>query len=90
MLYNTRLFVFGLQGEVAEQPLTDVAFYPSCEDHRMVEKKIEDFTESLLIVLKSKCLDRATDKPGDKIPQLCILFEKEDFVGLDPDSSGPY
>ncbi|KAB1271472.1 Trafficking protein particle complex subunit 9 [Camelus dromedarius] len=86
MLYNSRLFVFGLQGEVAEQLRTHVAFYPSCEDHGTVEKKIEDFTESLLIVLKSKCLDRATDKSGDKIPLLCILFEKEDFVGLDPDS----
>ncbi|EPY72462.1 hypothetical protein CB1_002702001 [Camelus ferus] len=38
-------------------------------------------------MLKSKWLDGAPDKSGDKISLLCILFEKEDFVGLDTDSS---
>ncbi|XP_062043934.1 trafficking protein particle complex subunit 9 isoform X2 [Lepus europaeus] len=85
-LYDSRLFVFGLQGEVAEQPRTDVAFYPSYEACETVEKRIEDFIESLFIVLESKRLDRATDKSGDKIPLLCVPFEKKDFVGLDTDS----
>ncbi|XP_065751827.1 trafficking protein particle complex subunit 9 isoform X5 [Phocoena phocoena] len=85
-LYDSRLFVFGLQGEIAEQPRTDVAFYPGYEDCGTVEKRIEDFIESLFIVLESKRLDRATDKSGDKIPLLCIPFEKKDFVGLDTDS----
>ncbi|KAF4022203.1 hypothetical protein G4228_013995 [Cervus hanglu yarkandensis] len=85
-LYDSRLFVFGLQGEIAEQPRTDVAFYPSYEDCATVEKRIEDFVESLFIVLESKRLDRATDKSGDKIPLLCVPFEKKDFVGLDTDS----
>ncbi|XP_074217497.1 trafficking protein particle complex subunit 9-like [Camelus bactrianus] len=56
------------------------------EDCRVVEKRIEDFTESLFILLKSKWLDGAPDNSGDKIPLLCILFEKEDFMGLDTDS----
>ncbi|XP_078209234.1 trafficking protein particle complex subunit 9 isoform X15 [Callithrix jacchus] len=86
-LYDSRLFVFGLQGEIAEQARTDVAFYPNYEDCQMVEKRIEDFIESLFIVLESKRLDRATDKSGDKIPLLCVPFEKKDFVGLDTDSS---
>ncbi|CAD7693976.1 unnamed protein product [Nyctereutes procyonoides] len=86
-LYDSRLFVFGLQGEIAEQPRTDVAFYPNYEDCQTVEKRIEDFIESLFIVLESKRLDRATDKSGDKIPLLCVPFEKKDFVGLDTDSS---
>ncbi|XP_070248521.1 trafficking protein particle complex subunit 9 isoform X1 [Myotis yumanensis] len=85
-LYDSRLFVFGLQGEIAEQPRTDVAFYPSYEDCPGVEKRIEDFIESLFIVLESKRLDRATDKSGDKVPLLCVPFEKKDFVGLDTDS----
>ncbi|XP_069322053.1 trafficking protein particle complex subunit 9 isoform X4 [Eulemur rufifrons] len=85
-LYDSRLFVFGLQGEIAEQPRTDVAFYPNYEDCETVEKRIEDFIESLFIVLESKRLDRATDKSGDKIPLLCVPFEKKDFVGLDTDS----
>uniref|UniRef100_A0A8D1DWF7 Trafficking protein particle complex subunit 9 n=1 Tax=Sus scrofa TaxID=9823 RepID=A0A8D1DWF7_PIG len=85
-LYDSRLLVFGLQGEIAEQPRTDVAFYPSYEDCATVEKRIEDFIESLFIVLESKRLDRATDKSGDKIPLLCVPFEKKDFVGLDTDS----
>ncbi|XP_012503597.1 PREDICTED: trafficking protein particle complex subunit 9 isoform X3 [Propithecus coquereli] len=85
-LYDSRLFVFGLQGEIAEQPRTDVAFYPNYEDCETVEKRIEDFIESLFIVLDSKRLDRATDKSGDKIPLLCVPFEKKDFVGLDTDS----
>ncbi|NXK86039.1 TPPC9 protein, partial [Formicarius rufipectus] len=85
-LYDSRLFVFGLQGEIAEQPRTDVAFYPSYEECETVEKRIEDFIESLFIVLESKRLDRATDKSGDKIPLLCVPFEKKDFVGLDTDS----
>ncbi|XP_030651242.1 trafficking protein particle complex subunit 9 isoform X5 [Nomascus leucogenys] len=86
-LYDSRLFVFGLQGEIVEQPRTDVAFYPNYEDCQTVEKRIEDFIESLFIVLESKRLDRATDKSGDKIPLLCVPFEKKDFVGLDTDSS---
>uniref|UniRef100_A0A673VLU1 Trafficking protein particle complex 9 n=1 Tax=Suricata suricatta TaxID=37032 RepID=A0A673VLU1_SURSU len=85
-LYDSRLFVFGLQGEVTEQPRPDVAFYPSYEDCEAVEKRTEDFVESLFIVLESKRLDRATDKSGDKIPLLCVPFEKKDFVGLDTDS----
>ncbi|XP_072459087.1 trafficking protein particle complex subunit 9 isoform X3 [Notamacropus eugenii] len=85
-LYDSRLFVFGLQGEIAEQPRTDVAFYPSYDECESVEKRIEDFIESLFIVLESKRLDRATDKSGDKIPLLCVPFEKKDFVGLDTDS----
>ncbi|KAH0617395.1 hypothetical protein JD844_015551 [Phrynosoma platyrhinos] len=86
-LYDSRLFVFGLQGEIAEQPRTDVAFYPSYDECENVEKRIEDFIHSLFIVLESKRLDRATDKSGDKIPLLCVPFEKKDFVGLDTDSS---
>uniref|UniRef100_A0A8C2TCM5 Trafficking protein particle complex subunit 9 n=1 Tax=Coturnix japonica TaxID=93934 RepID=A0A8C2TCM5_COTJA len=85
-LYDSRLFVFGLQGEIAEQPRTDVAFYPSYDECETVEKRIEDFIESLFIVLECKRLDRATDKSGDKIPLLCVPFEKKDFVGLDTDS----
>ncbi|XP_067835851.1 trafficking protein particle complex subunit 9 [Heptranchias perlo] len=85
-LYDSRLFVFGLQGEIAEQPRTDVAFYPSYDECETIEKKVEDFIESLFIVLESKRLDRATDKSGDKIQLLCVPFEKKDFVGLDTDS----
>lgn len=85
-LYDSRLLVFGLQGEIAEQQRTDVAFYPSFEDCPDVEKRVEDFVESIFIVLESKRLDRATDKSGDKIPLLCVPFEKKDFVGLDTDS----
>ncbi|XP_060051937.1 trafficking protein particle complex subunit 9 isoform X2 [Erinaceus europaeus] len=85
-LYDSRLFVFGLQGDITEQPRTDVAFYPNYDDCDSVEKRIEDFIESLFIVLESKRLDRATDKSGDKIPLLCVPFEKKDFVGLDTDS----
>uniref|UniRef100_A0A8C4GZH5 Trafficking protein particle complex subunit 9 n=1 Tax=Dicentrarchus labrax TaxID=13489 RepID=A0A8C4GZH5_DICLA len=85
-LYDSRLLVFGLQGDIAEQQRTDVAFYPSYEDCSDVEKRVEDFVESIFIVLESKRLDRATDKSGDKIPLLCVPFEKKDFVGLDTDS----
>nr|XP_033789554.1 trafficking protein particle complex subunit 9 isoform X3 [Geotrypetes seraphini]XP_033789555.1 trafficking protein particle complex subunit 9 isoform X3 [Geotrypetes seraphini]XP_033789556.1 trafficking protein particle complex subunit 9 isoform X3 [Geotrypetes seraphini]XP_033789557.1 trafficking protein particle complex subunit 9 isoform X3 [Geotrypetes seraphini] len=85
-LYDSRLFVFGLQGDIADQPRTDVAFYPSYDECDTVEKRVEDFIDSLFIVLESKRLDRATDKSGDKIPLLCITFEKKDFVGLDTDS----
>ncbi|XP_041045096.1 trafficking protein particle complex subunit 9 isoform X2 [Carcharodon carcharias] len=85
-LYDSRLFVFGLQGEIAEQPRTDVAFYSSYDECETIEKKVEDFIESLFIVLESKRLDRATDKSGDKIQLLCVPFEKKDFVGLDTDS----
>ncbi|EPY84955.1 hypothetical protein CB1_000423002 [Camelus ferus] len=53
------------------------------EDCRVMEKRIEDFTESLFIMLKSKWLDGTSDKSGDKILLLYILFEKEGFVGLD-------
>ncbi|XP_035038021.1 trafficking protein particle complex subunit 9 isoform X2 [Hippoglossus stenolepis] len=86
-LYDSRLLVFGLQGEIAEQQRTDVAFYPDFDDCSDVEKRVEDFVESIFIVLESKRLDRATDKSGDKIPLLCVPFEKKDFVGLDTDSS---
>ncbi|XP_054981496.1 trafficking protein particle complex subunit 9 isoform X3 [Sorex araneus] len=86
-LYDSRLFVFGLPGHMAEPPRPDVAFYPSYDACDSVEKRIEDFVESLFIVLESKRLDRATDKSGDKIPLLCVPFEKKDFVGLDTDSS---
>ncbi|XP_048085395.1 trafficking protein particle complex subunit 9 isoform X1 [Alosa alosa] len=85
-LYDSRLLVFGLQGEIAEQQRTDVAFYPSYDDCPDVERRVEDFVESIFIVLESKRLDRATDKSGDKIPLLCVPFEKKDFVGLDTDS----
>nr|XP_046219961.1 trafficking protein particle complex subunit 9-like [Oncorhynchus gorbuscha] len=85
-LYDSRLLVFGLQGEIAEQQRTDVAFYPSYDDCPDVEKRVEDFVESIFIVLESKRLDRATDKSGDKIPLLCVPFEKKDFLGLDTDS----
>ncbi|XP_069777776.1 trafficking protein particle complex subunit 9 isoform X4 [Narcine bancroftii] len=85
-LYDSRLFVFGLQGEIAEQPRPDVAFYPSYDECETIEKKVEDFIESLFIVLESKRLDRSTDKSGDKIQLLCVPFEKKDFVGLDTDS----
>uniref|UniRef100_A0A8C2KM67 Trafficking protein particle complex 9 n=1 Tax=Cyprinus carpio TaxID=7962 RepID=A0A8C2KM67_CYPCA len=85
-LYDSRLLVFGLQGEVAEQQRTDVAFYPSYDDCPHVEKRVEDFVESIFIVLESKRLDRATDKSGDKLQLLCVPFEKKDFVGLDTDS----
>ncbi|KAB1252377.1 Trafficking protein particle complex subunit 9 [Camelus dromedarius] len=60
--------------------------FEKLHDCRVVEKRIEDFTESLFIMLKSKWLDGASDKSGDKILLLYILFEKEDFVGLDTDS----
>lgn len=86
-LYDSRLLVFGLQGEIAEQQRTDVAFYPDYDSCADVEKRVEDFVESIFIVLESKRLDRATDKSGDKIPLLCVPFEKKDFVGLDTDSS---
>ncbi|XP_059899659.1 LOW QUALITY PROTEIN: trafficking protein particle complex subunit 9 [Gadus macrocephalus] len=85
-LYDSRLLVFGLQGEIAEQQRTDVAFYPAFDQCPDVEKRVEDFVESIFIVLESKRLDRATDKSGDKIPLLCVPFEKKDFVGLDTDS----
>uniref|UniRef100_A0A8C5EYB1 Trafficking protein particle complex 9 n=1 Tax=Gouania willdenowi TaxID=441366 RepID=A0A8C5EYB1_GOUWI len=85
-LYDSRLMVFGLQGEIAEQQRTDVAFYPSFEESPDVERRVEDFVESIFIVLESKRLDRATDKSGDKTPLLCVPFEKKDFVGLDTDS----
>ncbi|XP_035765590.1 trafficking protein particle complex subunit 9-like [Neolamprologus brichardi] len=85
-LYDSRLLVFGLSGEITEQQRTDVAFYPSFEECSDVEKRVEDFVESIYIVLESKRLDRATDKSGDKIPLLCVPFEKKDFVGLDTDS----
>uniref|UniRef100_A0AAQ4RGF9 Trafficking protein particle complex subunit 9 n=1 Tax=Gasterosteus aculeatus aculeatus TaxID=481459 RepID=A0AAQ4RGF9_GASAC len=85
-LYDSRLLVFGLQGDIAEQQRTDVAFYPDFEDCPDVEKRVDDFVESIFIVLESKRLDRATDKSGDKLPLLCVPFEKKDFVGLDTDS----
>ncbi|XP_072808117.1 trafficking protein particle complex subunit 9-like [Vicugna pacos] len=56
------------------------------EDCRVVEKRIEEFTESLFILLNSKWLDGGPKNSGDKIPLPCIPFEKEDFMGLDTDS----
>ncbi|XP_075437898.1 trafficking protein particle complex subunit 9 isoform X2 [Ascaphus truei] len=85
-LYDSRLFVFGPQGEVADQGRIEVAFYPSYEECETVEKRVEDFIESLFIVLKTKRLDRTSDKSGEKIPLLYVPYEKKDFVGLDPDS----
>ncbi|XP_064332040.1 trafficking protein particle complex subunit 9-like [Camelus dromedarius] len=75
-----------LNGELAEQLRTDVALYSSYEDCGTVEK-IEDFIESLFMVLESEHLERATNKFGDKIPLLCISFEKKDLVGQGTDSS---
>ncbi|XP_074222665.1 uncharacterized protein LOC141578013 [Camelus bactrianus] len=57
------------------------------EDCRVVEKRIDDFTESIFILPKSKWLDGASDNSGDKILLLCIPFEKEDIMGLDTESS---
>ncbi|XP_072794730.1 trafficking protein particle complex subunit 9-like isoform X1 [Vicugna pacos] len=37
-------------------------------------------------MLKSKWLDRALNKSGNKMLHLCTLFEKKDFMGLDTDS----
>ncbi|KAB1252378.1 Trafficking protein particle complex subunit 9 [Camelus dromedarius] len=72
-------------------PSSHAPTWPSIyEDCRVVEKRIEDFTESLFIMLKSKWLDGASDKSGDKILLLYILFEKEDFVGLDTESRKVY
>ncbi|XP_074217493.1 trafficking protein particle complex subunit 9-like isoform X5 [Camelus bactrianus] len=69
------------------KPSSCAPTWPSIyEDCRVVEKRIEDFTESLFILLKSKWLDGATDKSGDKVPLLFMPFEKEDFMGLDTDS----
>ncbi|XP_075067777.1 trafficking protein particle complex subunit 9 isoform X3 [Mixophyes fleayi] len=85
-LYDSRLFVFGLQESVADQSRIHVAFYPSCEDCEAVEKRVEDFIQSLFIVLECKRLDRTNEKSGEKIPLLYVPYEKKDFVGLDPDS----
>ncbi|XP_074217445.1 trafficking protein particle complex subunit 9-like isoform X1 [Camelus bactrianus] len=72
-------------------PSSRAPTWPSIyEDCRLVEKRIEDFTVSLFIMLKSKWLDGASDKSGDKILLLYILFEKEDFVGLDTESRKVY
>ncbi|XP_074232210.1 trafficking protein particle complex subunit 9-like isoform X2 [Camelus bactrianus] len=69
------------------KPSSRAPTWPSIyEECRVMEKRIEDFTESLFILLKSKWLDGAPDKSGDKIPLLCMPFEKEDFMGLDTDS----
>ncbi|KAB1252379.1 Trafficking protein particle complex subunit 9 [Camelus dromedarius] len=54
--------------------------------YKEVEKRIDDFTESLFILPKSKWLDGASDNSGDKILLLCIPFEKEDIMGLDTES----
>ncbi|KAB1251247.1 Trafficking protein particle complex subunit 9 [Camelus dromedarius] len=68
-------------------PSSRAPTWPSNYEYcRVVEKRIEDFTESLFIWLKSKWLDGAPDKFGDKIPPLCMPFEKEDFMGLETDS----
>ncbi|KAE8599729.1 hypothetical protein XENTR_v10017305 [Xenopus tropicalis] len=85
-LYDSRLFVFGFQGEMADQSRIDVASYPSYDDCAAVDKRVEDFIQSLFIVLESKRLDRTSEKSGEKIPLLYVPYEKKDFVGLDPDS----
>lgn len=85
-LYDSRLFVFGLQEEVADQSRIDVAFYPGYEDCDSVEKRVEDFIHNLYIILESKRLDRASEKSGEKIPLLYVPYEKKDFVGLDSES----
>ncbi|KAM4705735.1 trafficking protein particle complex subunit 9 [Rhinophrynus dorsalis] len=85
-LYDSRLFIFGLQEDVADQTRIDVVSYPSYEDCGAIEKNVEDFIESLFIVLESKRLDRTSEKSGEKIPLLYVPYEKKDFVGLDPDS----
>ncbi|XP_072811238.1 uncharacterized protein [Vicugna pacos] len=69
-------------------PSSRTPTWPSVyEDCRVVEKRIDDFTESLFILPKSKWLDGDPENSGEKTPLLYILFEKEDFVGLDTDSS---
>uniref|UniRef100_UPI00359002C1 trafficking protein particle complex subunit 9 isoform X2 n=1 Tax=Myxine glutinosa TaxID=7769 RepID=UPI00359002C1 len=85
-LYNWRMFVFGLTGEVVEQNRTDVDFVGDYERLDGLTRTVEEFTSSLFIVLESKRLDRASEKAGDKMPLLCVPFEKKDFVGLDTDS----
>lgn len=86
-LYDSRLLAFGLSGAAAaEHQRPDVATFPGYESCPELEKTVEDFIQSIFIVLESKRLDRATDKSGDKIPLLCVPFEKKDFVGLDADS----
>ncbi|KAI5100868.1 trafficking protein particle complex subunit 9 isoform X1, partial [Silurus meridionalis] len=86
-LYDSRLLAFGMSGNAtAELQRPDVAFFPGYDDCPELEKTIQDFIQSIFIVLESKRLDRATDKSGDKIPLLCVPFEKKDFVGLDTDS----
>lgn len=86
-LYDSRLLAFGLSGSTtAELQRPDVAVFPGYESCTGLEKTVEEFIQSIFIVLESKRLDRATDKSGDKIPLLCIPFEKKDFVGLDTDS----
>ncbi|OCT77208.1 hypothetical protein XELAEV_18032406mg [Xenopus laevis] len=85
-LYDSRLFLFGFQGEMADQSRIDVASYPSYDNCAAVDKRVEDFIQSLFIVLESKRLDRTSEKSGEKIPLLYVPYEKKDFVGLDPDS----
>uniref|UniRef100_A0A8C4Q3W9 Trafficking protein particle complex subunit 9 n=1 Tax=Eptatretus burgeri TaxID=7764 RepID=A0A8C4Q3W9_EPTBU len=85
-LYNWRMFVFGLTGEVVDQNRTDVDFVSDYEQLGGITRTVEEFTSSLFIVLESKRLDRASEKAGDKMPLLCVPFEKKDFVGLDTDS----
>ncbi|XP_072832750.1 uncharacterized protein [Vicugna pacos] len=71
-----------------QQSSSHVPTLPSnYEDCRVVEKKIEKFTESLFILLKSKWLAGGPKKSRDKIPLLCIPFEKEEFMRLDTESS---
>ncbi|XP_047675211.1 trafficking protein particle complex subunit 9 isoform X5 [Tachysurus fulvidraco] len=86
-LYDSRLLTFGLiEHATAELQRPDVAFFPTYDNCPELEKTVEDFIQSIFIVLESKRLDRATDKSGDKIPLMCVPFEKKDFVGLDTDS----
>ncbi|XP_062874344.1 trafficking protein particle complex subunit 9 [Trichomycterus rosablanca] len=85
-LYDSRLLAFGLSGPAtAELQRPDVAVFPGYESCPDLEKTVEDFIQSIFIVLESKRLDRATDKSGDKIQLMCVPFEKKDFVGLDTD-----
>ncbi|XP_078456811.1 trafficking protein particle complex subunit 9 isoform X2 [Lampetra fluviatilis] len=85
-LFDSRLLVLGISGDAAEQPRSDVVFYRDADSCDGLEARVEEFVGSLFIVLESKRLDRASEKSGDKIPLLCVPFEKKDFVGLDTES----
>ncbi|KAB1252370.1 Trafficking protein particle complex subunit 9 [Camelus dromedarius] len=69
-LYDSRLFVFVLHGEVAEQPRMNVAVN----------------LRGLQVQVAGRCIRQS----GDKILLLYILFENEDFVGLDTENRKVY